>query len=251
MRVDHIEPNYRWYSGAGIYRKVRLVRYENTHILSDGVYISADTDGNVTVVTQTERPDDKSCEKLCLKAVITKYGSDETVAESTAKVCACDRSALPGEIVRDSFKYSKNEQKLFVCEPELWDIEKPELYECRVSLFDEERQIDSVSVRFGFRSAVMTSDKGFFLNSRHVKLHGVCEHHDLGALGAAVNKCAIERKLRTLRSIGVNAIRTSYNPPAPEFLEAADEMGFLIIDEFLDMWELKKTKNDYARLFGD
>lgn len=97
----------------------------------------------------------------------------------------------------------------------------------------------------------MTSDKGFFLNSRHVKLHGVCEHHDLGALGAAVNKCAIERKLRTLRSIGVNAIRTSHNPPAPEFLEDADEMGFLIIDEFLDMWELKKTENDYARFFGD
>ena len=251
VRVDHREPNSRWYSGAGIYRKVRLVRFEPQHILPNGVYISADTEGNVTVTTETERPLGETAEALSLKTVITRFGNDEPLCETASSCCAADRSVLPAEITSAECSYTVNEQHLKVESPALWDITAPALYVCTVSLLKNGEEIDRAAVRFGFRSCEMTSDRGFFLNGRHVKLHGVCEHHDLGALGAAVNKSAIIRKLNKLRGMGVNAIRTSHNPPAPELLEAADERGFLILDEFLDMWELKKTEYDYARFFPE
>ncbi|MBR1763759.1 MAG: DUF4982 domain-containing protein [Ruminococcus sp.] len=249
VRVDHREPNSRWYSGAGIYRKVRLVRYEEQHILSNGVYISAAVDGTVTVTTETERPAGETAADLSLRTVITRFGGEGALCELTSACCAADRSVLPQELVKDGRSYTVNDQKLRVEAPALWDITAPALYVCTVSLLKNGEERDRISVRFGFRSCEMTADRGFILNGRQLKLHGVCEHHDLGALGAAVNKSAIIRKLNKLRLMGVNAIRTSHNPPAPEFLEAAEERGFLILDEFLDMWELKKTDYDYARFF--
>ena len=111
--------------------------------------------------------------------------------------------------------------------------------------------IDTETQHFGFRKIDFDPDKGFILNGRKIKLHGACQHHDLGALGAAVNKTAIKRQLKILREMGVNAIRTSHNMPAVELMELTDEMGFLVVSEAFDMWERPKTTYDYARFFKD
>lgn len=251
VRVDHRSPNSRWYSGAGIYRKVWLERFEQEHIIPDGVYISADTDGSVLVTVEAARPESETASDLRVRASVCKKGSDTVLASAENDACAVDTSAVHPAVRRSRSKYSVNDLALSINDPELWDITSPQLYTCRTEFIKNGEVIDCKTVDFGFRSIRFTPDKGFFLNGRHVKLHGACEHHDLGALGAAVNRSAIRRKLLNLRAMGVNAIRTSHNPPAVELLELADEMGFLIVDECFDMWELQKTEYDYARFFPE
>lgn len=132
-----------------------------------------------------------------------------------------------------------------------WDIENPHLYVMRSELIVDGVVTDTEDTRFGFRTIDFTSNKGFFLNGRHVKLNGVCLHHDLGALGSAVYPDAIKRQLGLLKRMGVNAIRTAHNPPAKAFMTLADEMGFLIMSEILDIWKQSKNPYDYARFFED
>lgn len=248
VRVDHKSPNSRWYSGAGIYRKVWLRRTEQTHIMSDGVYLSAKTDGTVTVTCEVERPETRSVEGLSIKTVISRQ---KPIVSCQSNCVAADSSVLPDFLTREGCKYSVNTQTLKVDLPVLWDINAPELYQYAVYLYDGETLIDVASGNFGFRRMEFTADRGFLLNGRQVKLHGCCEHHDLGALGAAVNRSAIRRKFTKLREMGINAIRTSHNPPAVEFMELADEMGMLILSEGFDMWEMAKTEYDYARFVKD
>ncbi len=252
VRVDYREPNSRWYSGAGIFRNVWLNRFAQTHFTPDGIYISADTEGNVTLTAEVERPESDTAEDLKIKALIYQQTGDDDYELLDEKEYACtavDKCVLPEPVVREGFKYSVNNFSLKVNEPKLWDIESPNLYVYSVMLYKNGELIDFEGGEFGFRKMEFTTDKGFFLNGRHVKLHGCCEHHDLGALGAAVNKTALKRQLEKLRVMGINAIRTSHNPPAVELLELADEMGFLILDEGFDMWELNKTQYDYANFF--
>lgn len=132
-----------------------------------------------------------------------------------------------------------------------WDISTPTLYTLRSELIVDEKVVDSVDTPFGFRSLRFSPDDGFFLNGRHTKLQGVCLHHDLGALGAAVHPDAIARQLALLKAMGVNAIRTAHNPPAKVFMQLADQMGFLIVSEIFDMWHQPKNTFDYARFFDD
>jgi beta-galactosidase len=132
-----------------------------------------------------------------------------------------------------------------------WDVDNPHIYTLRSELIVDGRVEDVEETRFGFRTIEFTPDRGFFLNGRHIKLNGVCLHHDLGALGAAVHPDAIRRQLTLLKGMGVNAIRTAHNPPAKVFMDIADEMGFLVMSEILDMWERPKTTYDYARFFND
>lgn len=247
VRVDHREPNSRWYSGAGIYRKVYWKTYPTCHLVTDGVYISADINGTVTITAETERTEDMPAADLRIRHTI--WDGMEQVASVERACCAFDRSSVPHVILRDGCKYTVNTDTLQVENPKLWDIESPVCYTCETSLIKDGEVIDREENRFGFRKVEFTSDHGFFLNNRHVKLQGCCEHHDLGALGAAMNKAALTRKLKTLRIMGVNAIRTSHNMPAVELMELADEMGFLILSEGFDMWELPKTTYDYARFF--
>ncbi len=247
VRVDHRSPNSRWYSGAGIYRNVWFKEYNECHIVSDGIYISSDIDGNVTVSAETERPENVPVSELSIRMAIRD--GEKILAEKTSLCCAFDKSCMP--VVRDGCKYSSNTNVLKIKDPVLWDIGDPHLYTLICELIRSGETIERQEVRFGIKKAEFTSDKGFFLNGRHVKLHGCCEHHDLGALGAAVNRHAIERKLKTLRTIGINAIRTSHNMPAPELMELADEMGFLILSEGFDMWEKHKTEFDYAGYFPE
>ena len=134
---------------------------------------------------------------------------------------------------------------------EAWDVEHPRLYTLRSELIVDGLVVDTENTRFGFRTITFTTDSGFFLNGRHMKLNGVCLHHDLGALGAAMNRDAVRRQLELLRNMGVNAIRTAHNPPAKVFMELTDEMGFLVLSEILDIWERPKNKYDYARFFKE
>ncbi len=249
VRVDYREPNSRWYSGAGIYRRVWLKTYPQCHLVSDGVYISADTEGNVTVTAETERPEGVNTSELVIRHRI--LDGDREIAVKENGCCAFDRSRIT-EIIRcDGFNYTVNTDYLKIENPILWDIENPKLYTLVTELLRNGEVIDSEENRFGLRKAEFTADKGFFLNGKHVKLHGSCEHHDLGSLGAEVNKTALRRKLSSLRTMGVNAIRTSHNMPAKEMMELADEMGILILSEAFDMWEMPKTTYDYARFFKE
>lgn len=132
--------------------------------------------------------------------------------------------------------------------PKLWDIITPNLYTLSVILYDDNgNRLDDTVEKFGFRTTKFSANEGFLLNGMHLKLNGVCMHHDLGALGAAVNYDATRRQLEKLKNMGVNAIRTSHNPPSRELMELCDKMGFLVDSEIFDMWELAKNENDYHR----
>lgn len=248
VRVDYRCPNTRWYSGAGIFRNVWLKRYGECRLVSDGVYIST-KGGEVTVTAEAERPNGISVSELLIRRVI--LDGNNVIAEKISPCCAFDRSRMTELVRSEDSSYSVNTDVLTIPQPVLWDIDAPYLYTCVCELLRGGAVVDREEVRFGFRDIELTPDKGFFLNGRHIKLHGVCEHHDLGALGAAFNKTAFKRKLVMLREMGVNAIRTSHNMPAVELMELADEMGFLVLSEGFDMWELPKTENDYSRFFKE
>ncbi len=234
VRVNYQSPNSRWYSGAGIFRKVQIIKRPPVHIAADGVYINAvkskGCPENWTVTTSVE---------------ISKALEDGKLVQ---RIYNEDGEVVKYETV---FNSQNPTSSVEVSGVKLWDINSPCLYSLETTVFDGDREIDRSVVTFGFRTIEFTADKGFFLNGRHVKLHGCCEHHDLGALGAAFNKSVMAARLEKLRSMGINAVRTSHNMPAEELMELADEMGFLILSEGFDMWEKPKTKYDYARFFGD
>src|SRR5699024_10551757 len=150
-----------------------------------------------------------------------------------------------------------NRQSIIVQSPLLWDVDEPNLYKCKTELAIPADQglsyqvVEADTQEVGFRTFRLDSEKGFFLNEKHMKLNGVCEHHDLGALGAAFNVSALKRRLIILKEMGVNAIRTAHNMPAKELMHLADEMGFLVVTEAFDMWERSKTTYDYARFFKE
>ncbi len=141
---------------------------------------------------------------------------------------------------------SEVSQELTVKNPHLWTLENPRLYKAVTTIECDGMECDNYETTFGIRTFVFDADKGFFLNGKHLKINGVCDHHDLGCLGSAVNKRALERQLEILKTMGCNAIRTSHNPPAPELLDLCDRMGFIVMDEAFDMWKKKKTEFDYS-----
>jgi beta-galactosidase len=141
--------------------------------------------------------------------------------------------------------------QLTVKSPQLWDIDSPVLYGVRTTVERDGQNLDEVVTPFGIRTIAFSPSEGFSLNGRHIRLNGVCDHHDLGPIGAAINVSALERQLQILREMGVNAIRTSHNPPAPELLDLCDHLGFLVMDEAFDCWGVAKTPNDYSRDFAD
>ncbi len=247
--VNHVAPNSRWYSGAGIFRRVQLLTYNDCHICSDGVYISASVDGCVKISTEVERNANTSLSKLWLRHSV--FDGDTLVSQISRGCCGVDKSLVCELCLNEGYAYSLNNDTLKVENPTLWDIDNPKLYTLKTELFCDDSLLDTQNNSFGFRKIEFNCNEGFFLNGRHLKLNGCCEHHDLGALGAAFNINAMRRKLEELRTIGINSIRTSHNMPAKELMELADEMGFLILSEGFDMWEMPKTEYDYARFFKD
>ncbi len=265
VQVRHQSPNSRWYSGAGIYRNVWLITRPQVHLASDGVYVHMSEHNGDYVVTVTTEVECGAGTNLGALSVADTAGA---FRKSSLEVLSADGD-VSGVKVRHKVLSSKGEiaaesewelltgffatdtQEFLVKGPECWDMENPVLYTLITELVKDETVVDETRQSIGFRTISFTTEKGLFLNGRHIKLNGVCEHHDLGCLGAAFNKSALRRKFKKLRRMGVNALRTSHNMPAKEFMELADEMGFLVVAEAFDMWERPKTTYDYARFFKE
>lgn len=244
VRVDNSEqPNSRWYSGCGIYRNVWLRAVNPVHIPLWGVFVE---------------PTSVSREKAAIDietSVDNRSGKKENLRLATSIVNATGHTVAT---VTTPFSLKKGEsttvkQNLDVTSPHLWDIDDTYLYTVKTTVLPAKSDIaiDSLLTTTGLRYFDFDADKGFSLNGKPMKIKGVCMHHDLGALGAAVNTRAIERQLEILKEMGVNAYRASHNPPAPEVLELCDRMGFIVMDETFDMWRKKKTAHDYSRYFPE
>ena len=228
VKVDNSDqPNSRWYSGCGIYRHVWLTKTMKTaYIPQWGQYVVTSPQGDVRVKVDFAASGNKM--KLSVR---------NTIYDAAGKIVAKSQGV--------------REQKLKVKNPHLWDIGKGYLYTVKSELLVNGKVVDVATTTAGFRDVKFDAKKGFFLNGRNLKINGVCEHHDFGCLGAAVNEDAMHRKLTILRDMGVNAIRSSHNPPAPELLNMCDSMGILVMDESFDMWRRKKSNGDYARFFDE
>lgn len=244
VHVRYQSPNSRWYSGAGIYRSVWLKKVPSVHIASDGIAV------------ETHRLENGNW-SLCMHTTLEKEGIQQSAKDFFASendnpnaslslsfcVQTLDGTVILSEIPKDTPVTLTNIKP--------WDINEPNLYKIVCTLSENGTAIQTETITTGFRTTRFDTNEGFFLNDVHIKLKGVCQHHDLGALGSAVNRSAIKRQLTILKSMGVNAVRTTHNMPAVELLELADEMGILIVDEAFDMWEMSKTTYDYARFFKE
>ena len=215
VKVDNSDqPNSRWYSGCGIYRHVWLTKTNAVHVKHWGVHVQADAKtGQIKVEADVEG---------------NNYKVRNTVYDASGK-----------------------EVGLKVKNPHLWSVEDPYIYKVRTQVLVGGKVVDEVWTTTGFRDFKFDAETGFWLNGKNFKLNGVCEHHDFGCLGAAVNEDAMHRKLSKLKAMGVNSIRSSHNPPAPELLNMCDTMGIIVMDESFDMWRRKKTAGDYARFFEE
>ena len=237
VRVDNsLQPNSRWYTGSGIYRDVRLEKRSPVHLSRQEIIITtpkvSDKQSVLHVRSSFNKDPKGKIEKVTL---VLRDQHHNTIAEKTVSVTT------------DGF-----EGTLDVENVDLWSPDTPVLYTLHIAALDRSHAaLDVLDYRVGFRYFHFDEQKGFFLNGQSLKLLGVCLHHDLGALGAAFNKSAAKRQLLIMKEMGVNAIRTAHNPPAEEFLDLCDELGFLVQNEAYDMWAKRKNKFDYHLDFKD
>ena len=247
VRVDNSDqPNSRWYSGCGIYRHVWLTQTNPIHIKHWGTKVTTsppklggvrgglnkgkwhvDIDVELAPVQTTPTPPDSGGEKVTIQNALI---------------------APDGTIVGRSKGLKSS---ITINNPLLWSCEQPNVYTVLTEVWQGGKVVDEVETTTGFRDFKFDPQTGFWLNGKNFKLNGVCEHHDFGCLGAAINEDAMHRKLTKLKAMGVNSIRSSHNPPAPELLNMCDTMGLIVMDESFDMWRRKKTQNDYARFFDE
>lgn len=233
LKVIHQSPNSRWYSGAGIYRNVWLKTRGKNYLQTDGIYLStnkqSDSRWKVEVETELE------------------------ITEKVQLIHTLLKDSQPIASITGEYTVSQTvQQELEVEYPLLWSPEEPYLYEWKTELRatnPANELYETYTQKLGFRHVAFNPSEGLFLNGQKTKMNGVCEHHDLGALGAAFNPVALKRRFQLLKEMGVNGIRTAHNMPARELMDLADEMGFFIVSEAFDMWERPKTTYDYARFF--
>jgi beta-galactosidase len=236
VKVDNsLQPNSRWYSGSGIYRNVWLTVTDNIFVDHWGTYITtprvSKQSANIHVNTKIRNAARHDRQVTLTTTIYNAEG--EKVAEVASDDLITKKSAL------------EFDQDITVTRPVLWSIENPYMYKAVSSIEWEGTLYDEYETFFGIRYFSFDSNKGFLLNGKNIKIKGVCNHHDLGCLGSAINKRALERQLEILKDMGCNGIRTSHNPPAPELLDLCDRMGFIVMDEAFDMWKLKKNPYDY------
>ena len=240
VKVDNSDqPNSRWYSGCGIYRDVRIVKTRSVHVDQWGTYITTEindqyTVANIDVTIENDRPD---------PVEITVYSAILDANRKGVSMMIDNMVAQKGT--------NTIQQKVYMTEPHLWSLDDPYMYTMLTEIRLNGKTIDTYSTPFGIRTIEFRADSGFYLNGEHVRINGVCNHHDLGCLGAATNERAIERQLQILKAMGCNGIRCSHNPPSPILLDLCDRMGFLVMDEAFDMWRRRKTDRDYARFFDE
>ncbi|MFR0676711.1 glycoside hydrolase family 2 TIM barrel-domain containing protein [Dysgonomonas mossii] len=242
VRVDNSkQPNSRWYSGSGIYRNVWLVTTNALHVDHWGTYVTTPTvtrdNAEIKIETNIKNSSDLSQTFELYSILIDKEGKEIARINNSESVGAAENVSM--------------NQSLKVSNPILWSIDNPYLYKIVTRIEQNGKVVDEYETPLGIRYFSFDPNKGFFLNGESIKIKGVCNHHDLGFLGAAVNTRAIERQLEILKEMGCNSIRTSHNPPAPELLDLCDKMGFIVMDEAFDMWRKKKSPYDYSQYFPE
>ncbi len=255
VRVDHSRfADSRYYTGSGIYRNVRLVVAEKLHVAHWGVCVTtpkiknnsatvhvettiennSGSETNFALQTDIIAPDRKFVATAKTPVKIPATGAPSTASARTELQQHAETvlGAPSREVV----------QEFTVHHPQLWNLDEPKLYRAVSKIISDGKVLDEVTNTFGIREFHFDADKGFFLNGNNLKIKGVCLHHDAGPIGAAVPDKVLERRLHTLKEIGVNAIRTSHNPPDPELLDLCDRLGFLVMDEAFDEWTPMKNK---------
>jgi beta-galactosidase len=253
---DADQPASRWYTGAGIYRHVRLYVLNQVHFEPGGIFVTTSGDSADQAVVRVR------------STVVNQSDADREVVIGLSLVAMPPRSA-PSTMVAGGRAESARQklpahqsvtinQDIVVVKPRRWNLDDPELYRASVTVIDAQARdraapasLDGQTVTFGIRDAHFDADTGFWLNGRNLKLKGVCLHADGSAFGAAVPLDVWARRLRILQELGVNAIRTAHNPPAPEFLDLCDRMGFLVMDEMFDCWTVAKNIGDYHLYFEE
>jgi beta-galactosidase len=243
VKVDNsVQPNSRWYSGSGIYRNVWLVTTNKVAIDHWGTYVTTtDVSTKSAMVNLKVRvKNDAKSSAITVKTVIYN-AAGKRVSEYGDII---SKATLKDTVISSN-------QNLAVKSPSLWSVERPYLYKVVTTVMANNKIADVYTTSLGIRYFNFDADKGFSLNGKPMKILGVCDHHDLGSLGAAINTRALERQLQMLKAMGCNGIRTSHNPPAPELLDLCDKMGFIVMDEAFDCWEWKKAKFDYHLYFKE
>ena len=240
VRLENEPESSRWYPGAGLYRNVHLVINEDTHIPAWGTYattpVVTDKYAKVSLKTSLVSPEGANKDNY---RIVTQ------IKDKNGKVVATGENKL------SVFDNALFEQEFAVANPELWSPDTPVLYTAESKVYEGNTLKDEYTTRFGIRTLEIVPGKGFFLNGKLTKFKGVCNHHDLGPLGGAVNDAAIRRQIRILKDMGCNAIRTSHNMPAPELVEACDEMGMMLMVESFDEWKSAKMANGYHKIFDE
>jgi beta-galactosidase len=243
VRLKPEDRSSRWYPGAGIYRNVWIDITGPLHVARWGTYVTTPqvSDAESSVAVKTELRNSLSVERKVTLSTSVMDESHKIVARASNDVAVPANSSLTVA------------SALTVERPQRWDTEHPYLYTLVSDVMDGKTLLDRYTTPFGIRTIAFDKDKGFLLNGRHLKIQGVCNHSDLGALGAAVNQRALERQLEIMKAAGVNAIRTTHNPPAPELLDLCDRMGLLVMDETFDMWKISKIPNGngYSKYFDE
>ncbi|MGB7540117.1 MAG: glycoside hydrolase family 2 TIM barrel-domain containing protein, partial [Anaerolineales bacterium] len=243
VRLENDPPTSRWYPGSGIYRNVWLAVLDPLHVDWCGLFVSTPrVDPAAAIVQVTARVRNQAaaaCPASVRMEIFAPGGKRIVSMESESREIPAGGGA-------------DIEMAMPVANPRLWSVDDPDLYALRAEILSGGRTADTYQTAFGIRTFALDPDDGFSLNGRWMKLNGVCLHHDLGALGAAVNARAIERQLEIMKAMGCNAVRTSHNPPEPALLDLCDRMGLLVIDEAFDAWEEgNKAANDFHRFFGE
>ncbi|WP_050982158.1 glycoside hydrolase family 2 TIM barrel-domain containing protein [Mucilaginibacter paludis] len=241
VKVDNAsQPNSRWYSGSGIYRNVWLTTTNSVAINHWGTFVSTPK------VNQ-------QLAQVSLKVCVKQNGSVLQHVDLTSRIYNAEGKLIATKTTANvSIKDSLTtvSQNFDVVKPVLWSVDKPYLYKIITKVLNKQAVVDQYETRLGIRYFNFDADKGFSLNGKPMKILGVCDHHDLGSLGAAINYRALERQLQILKAMGCNAIRTSHNPPAPELLDLTDQLGFIVMDEAFDCWQKGKVKYDYHLYFN-
>ncbi len=248
IRIDNPPNSSRWYPGGGVYRNVWLVKTDPVHVAHWGTYVttpevSAMSAGIKFAVTVEN--DSKAATDATISTAIYELAADGKISGTAA-------ATIPAATLHlDPGKNATSKGETTIMEPKLWMPfpGTPSRYLARTTITAGGKTVDSSDTTFGIRDVKYEPDAGLSINGQHLKMNGVCDHHDLGALGSAINFRALQRQLQMLQSMGCNAIRTSHNPPSPELLELADSMGFMVMDETFDTWRGTKSGNDYGRIF--
>lgn len=247
VRLDTKNWDSRWYPGAGLYRNVWLVKTSQLHIAYNGVFCTTpEIKKERSILSMQAEVENHINESVQVTVKASVYKLNNKLEPSASPVAESEVVTADAPGMKDhAFRLD-----IPVENPVLWDINDPELYRVIVTVSQGITVTDRYETNFGFRTLNFTARDGFLLNGKRVEIRGVCNHHDLGALGTAFNIRAAERQLEILREMGCNAIRTSHNPPAPELLDLCDKMGFLVQVEAFDTWRIGKKRKDYNLLFN-